>query len=68
MGECDLGCLVSWYFFNWVSYAGAQGGIIGCWLAGGWGLFWLEDRGNFMMKCNALFQGVQYTGVDYTME
>jgi hypothetical protein len=59
---------VTMYFFNWCVYWKQIFAIWGCFQAGGWGLFFDDDDGAFMLWCYELFGGmnVKYPAYYYS--
>jgi hypothetical protein len=55
------------YLWNWLVYMKQLASIYGCFAVGGWGLFWDDDDGAFMLYCYELFGGSTVTYPAYYM-
>ena len=49
------------YVWNWLVWMNVIGGAMGCWMLGGWGLFFDDDDGEMIQKCYALWGGLTVT-------
>ena len=49
------------YLWNWFIWGNVVGGIFGCWMVGGWGIFWDDDDGMMMQKCLDIWGGLSVT-------
>lgn len=49
------------YVWNWLVNFKRIGAILGCFVAGGWGLFWDDDDGAMMLWCYELYGGTTVT-------
>ena len=57
----EAAVLLGAYFFNWMVYMHSIMSMGGCWMMGGWGLFWDDDDGLMIADCLNLFSGSQVT-------
>lgn len=49
------------YVWNWFVYLKQTAGLTGCFMAGGWGLFFDDDDGAMMLWCYELWGGLTVT-------
>ena len=59
VGTTSAGILESLtsYMWNFFVYGNAIGASYGCWMIGGWGLFWDNDDGFMIQTCMDIFGG-----------
>ena len=67
--EADLLLTLTTYIWRWFIYGNVIASSFGCWLVGGWGLFWDDDDGLMIDRCMKMWGGstVTFAEIEYEL-
>mmetsp|Transcript_34385 Transcript_34385/g.52668 ORF Transcript_34385/g.52668 Transcript_34385/m.52668 type:complete len:90 (+) Transcript_34385:30-299(+) len=68
--SADLLLDITTYLWRWFVYFNAMGGLMGCWMVGGWGLLFDDDDGKMIDTCYSIWggQAVTFEDIEYSLD